>query len=202
MSAPGEITILLHKVDMGDKQASDQLFRLVEQDLKAIAKRKSRQVLPSEDITLTGLVDEAFCKLIGSNKSNPETLDRKKFFSYAATKIHNMLIDNLRKKQTVKHSNGHKQIPVDMGTLEGPGEKDLNQLQLLLDLQRALDTMPADAKTDGQLFRIRYFLGCTIAEAAEIMNVSESEVKRCLARARIWLQWKLAGYHQEDSFSC
>lgn len=195
MSEPGEITLLLQQANQGDGHAADRLFRLVEKELRAIAANRQRQV--HQDVTLTGVVDEAFCKLIGQNNTQWKTGDRQKFFQYAATKIHNILVDSLRASQRAKRRNEYQRVGLDFADPDDKAD-GVESHTLLLDLKTALDEMPPESETDATIFRIRYFLGCTIEETAEIMGVSESEVSRAFQRVRLWLQWAMKSYSQDN----
>lgn len=194
MAEPGDITLLLQLADQGDGQAADQLFRLVEKELRAIASRRQKQI--NQDVTLTGLVDQAFCRLVGENNTQWGSGDRRKFFKYAAIKMHNILIDELRAKQTEKRGRDYERVDLESVELEDGGNAGQYQT-MLLDLKAALDEMPAEAEIDEIVFRIRYFLGCTIEETAEILNLSQSDVKKSSQKTRSWLKWKMASYRQE-----
>lgn len=172
MSEPGEITLLLQQANQGDGHAADRLFRLVEKELRAIAANRQRQV--HQDVTLTGVVDEAFCKLIGQNNTQWKTGDRQKFFQYAATKIHNILVDSLRASQRAKRRNEYQRVGLDFADPDDKAD-GVESHTLLLDLKTALDEMPPESETDATIFRIRYFLGCTIEETAEIMGVPKAK---------------------------
>jgi RNA polymerase sigma factor (TIGR02999 family) len=198
MAEPGEITLLLQRADRGEKEAAEQLFRMVEKELKAIASKRKQAVAPHRDITITGLVDEAFCRLVGQQATVWQAGDRRKFFSYAATKIHNLLVNMLKAEGAAKRGRGRQRVGAEViDSLEG-GTGPVDQLELLLDLQTALDEYVDFAEADAIIFRIRYFLNCTFEETAEIVGVSVTEAKRSFARSRLWLQRRLRSLHDED----
>ncbi|MGF1583390.1 MAG: sigma-70 family RNA polymerase sigma factor [Gemmataceae bacterium] len=196
MSAPGEITLLLQQANQGNTDAADQLFRLVERELRAIAAKRKQQLC--QDVTLTGLVDEAFCKLVGQDQTQWQSGDRKKFFSYAATKIHNLLINELKARNTEKRGGEYNRVDLEVADADASDKTD-EYPTMLLDLQTALDEMPGEAEFEKNVFRIRYFLGCTVEETADILGVTESEVKQSSQRVRSWLKWKMKSYDQDTS---
>jgi DNA-directed RNA polymerase specialized sigma24 family protein len=57
----------------------------------------------------------------------------------------------------------------------------------LLDLNRALDELGELDMDKAQMVELRYFLGCTTEETAELMQVSKAKVDRDLKFARSWL---------------
>ena len=194
MSEDGSITLLLRKAGDGDRQAADQLFRLVEQDLKAIAQRLMKRISPSEKMSLTGLVDEAFCRLMAPNGIKRPLGDRKTFFSYAATKIHNLLIDEARTRLAEKRGAKYRHDRPDVLDREADANIDANNDQLVIDLRHALDEFETFAFEDALAFRLKAFLGCTYDEIATILDSQRSEVVRQVSATKVWLQRKLKDY--------
>src|SRR5437588_7388165 len=112
-STPGEVTILLQQAESGDRDAADKLYRLVERDLRAIAgKRKQRFGNPMDGST-TVLVDDAFCKLVGSDVTTWLPGDRGKFFSYVANKIHDLLVEAARSQAALKRGGDRRQVGLE-----------------------------------------------------------------------------------------
>jgi RNA polymerase sigma factor (TIGR02999 family) len=198
MSAPGELTVLLQRADSGDRAAADALYRLVEKDLRAIAgKRKQRFGNPMEAST-TVLVDDAFCKLVGSDVTNWQAGDRSKFFSYMANKMHDLLVDAARAKLAQKRGGERRQLDVEvLDPAAAPGA-GLDDSDFIIDLKDALGRMEAFALQEAIAFRIYYFLGCTFDETASILQLSATEVKRQVRKAQMWLQRELKGYAHES----
>ena len=198
MPAPGEVTVLLQKAGTGDRAAADQLYRLVEKDLRAIAgKRKKRFENPLEGST-TVLVDDAFCKLVGSDVTTWQPGDRGKFFSYVANKIHDLLVEAARAKLAQKRGGDRKQVDVEALDQAAPGSAAREESDFMIDLKNALDRMEAFAQQEATAFRIYYFLGCTFDETADILQVSATEVKRLCKKAQMWLQRELKGYEHDS----
>jgi RNA polymerase sigma factor (TIGR02999 family) len=166
----GDITLLLRRVDQGDRDAADQLFRRVEADLRAIAGKRRQAFPPGMDASTTLLVNEAFCRLLGSSEGNAAApADRKAFFRFAATKIHNVLVEIARREQAKKRGGGRARVE-GAELLDVAAAPD-NDAELLIDLENALDRFEQFAPDDALLFRIRYFLGCTFEETAEVVGV-------------------------------
>lgn len=194
MNSPGEVTVLLQKADQGDRSAADLLYRLVEKDLRAIAgKRKNRQAHPLESST-TVLVDEAFCKLVGADVTTWQPGDRGKFFSYVATKIHDLLVDAARTRLAQKRGGDRRQV--DLAALDPatPASQAADESDFMIDLHSALGRMDAFAPGEARVFRIYYFLGCTFDETAEVLKISATEAKRRVRKAQLWLQRELKEY--------
>jgi RNA polymerase sigma factor (TIGR02999 family) len=191
LPVPGDITLLLQRANAGDVDAADQLFRRVEADLRAIAGKRRRNFPGGLDASTTLLIDEAFCRLLGGSAEAASLADRQAFFRFAATKIHNLLVELARAERAQKRGGGWKRVDAEPAD---PRARPADDLDLLVDLQEALARFEAFAPQDASVFRVRYFLDCTFEETAEVLGVSASEAKRGFARAKLWLQQQLRGY--------
>jgi RNA polymerase sigma factor (TIGR02999 family) len=198
MPTPGEVTLLLQKASSGDRAAANELYRLVEKDLRAIVgKRKRRFDNPAEGST-TVLVDDAFCKLVGRDVTVWQPGDRGKFFSYAANKIHDLLVEAARARLAQKRGGDRQRLDVNALDPASPGALSLEDSDFILDLKNALDRLDDFASDEALAFRIYYFLGCTFDETAEILQVSATEIKRLCKKAQMWLQRELRDYRHES----
>jgi len=195
MLEAGEITRLLQEADQGNREAADRLYALVADDLKQIARKHKRAagVGPEVDASTTVLVDDAYCRLIGQDKTTWQPGDRRKFFGYVATKIHDLLIDLLRKHQAAIRGGDHQRVDLQADH-EDPAPGPAGRLDLLVDLQDALLRLQKFAWEDAVLFRIRFFLECTFEETAQIMGVSKTEAVRSHQRTMLWLRRELKEY--------
>jgi RNA polymerase sigma factor (TIGR02999 family) len=190
----GEVTVLLQRAGSGDRAAADALYRLVEKDLRAIAGKRKQRFAGSPEGSTTVLIDDAFCKLVGSDVTTWQPGDRGKFFSYMANKMHDLLVDAARAKLAQKRGGERKQLDVDVLDPAMPASAELEDSDFIVDLKDALDRLEKFAFQDAVAFRIYYFLGCTFDETAAILGVSATEVKRQVKKAQMWLQRELKGY--------
>jgi len=192
---PGEITLLLQKVDGGDAAAAEDLYRLVENDLRAIAAKRRAGFDATREQSTTLLVDEAFLRLVGREVTAWLPGDRAKFFSYAATKIHNLLVEAARAKGAKKRGAGFRRQ--DLEALDA-GQDGLES-DFVIDLKGALEKLEGFAPSAAKVFRVYYFLGCTFEETAGILSVSATEAKRLCKKAQLWLQHELKAYGREKA---
>src|SRR6266851_2992229 len=84
MIEAGKITVLLQQAEQGNQDAENQLFPLVEADLRQIAEKRLKGMKREVDLSATMLIDEAFAKLVGKNETQWLPGDRSKFFGYMA----------------------------------------------------------------------------------------------------------------------
>jgi RNA polymerase sigma factor (TIGR02999 family) len=197
MSTPGDITLLLQQAEQGDRQAADRLFRLVEADLRGIAGKRKQRYADELDANTTALVDDVFCHLVGRDVTLWQPGDRRKFFSYAANKIHDLLVDTARAQAAQRRGGEHQRVAFDeAGPAAGPN-LSFDDRDFMLDLKDALSRFEEFAAHESTVFRIRYFLGCTFEEIAEILDISATEAKRQFRKAQLWLQRELRDYQDE-----
>lgn len=196
MPTPGEVTVLLQKAGGGDCAAAEELYRLVEKDLRAIAAKRKQHFGNLLEGSTTVLVDDAFCKLVGNDVTTWQTGDRGKFFSYAANKIHDELVEAARARMAQKRGGNRQQVDINALNPVAPGAPE--ESDFVIDLKSALDRLDVFAPGEARVFRIYYFLGCTFDETAKILQVSATEVKRLCKKAQMWLQRELKDYRHES----
>ena len=193
-----EFTCLLQQAEQGNKEAANRLFRQVEDQLRAIAQNRKAQVHRGVDLSTTAIIDEAFCMVVGQEMTLWETGSRAKFFRYVATQMHDLLIEAARAHAAKKRGGDLNRVSDDVGVMGVAASGCWENVELLLDLQSALDKFEAFAANDALIFRLRYFLGSTFDEIAEMLSTSATSVKRSFERARSWLSRELKAYDSED----
>ncbi len=174
-----EVTVILDAIKLGDPKAADQLLPLVYQELRRLAAHKMSNEAPGHTLQPTALVHEAWLRLTGDE--NRKWNDRTHFFAAAAEAMRRILVDNARRKGAQRHGGGLQRIELDGLNLATP---DDNQL---LAVNEALEKFATRDKQKAELVKLRYFVGLTIAEAAEVLGISEPTAKRYWAYARTWL---------------
>lgn len=195
MSTAGDLTILLQKADQGDAKATEELYHRVEQDLRRIAAQRKR-LSPGARQTTTGLIDDAFWRLVGRDNVQWNPGDRRKFFAYASVKIHDIIVEEIRRAQTARRGGGIAHV-----TFEEQGEARFEDPQkavdLLNDLQIVLKRFEQFAPEDAKVFRLRYYFDTTFKEIGEIMEKSEKWAQHSFKRAQAWLQNALKEYRHD-----
>lgn len=176
----GEITLLLGKWRDGEPSAFEELMPLVYPHLREVVAAYVRRERNPDVLQATSLVHELYLRLLNQKKAAWE--DRKHFYTFAAKVMRMILIDHARGNQARMRGGGSERVPlsddlpwVDIGSAE------------LLDLNRALDDLSAMDPYKVQMVELRYFLGCTAEETAELMRVSKATVDRDLKFIKSWL---------------
>lgn len=179
METPRSITQLLRAWNGGDPQALAELIPQVYDQLRRIARQQARR-LPGQTLQTTDLIHEAYTRLAALEEVAWQ--DRQHFFAACARMIRFILIDRLRRRER------HAPVPVDEveQALPTPAE-DLPALDEALSKLEKLD------KQQCLIVELRYFVGLTIEQTAEVLQVSPATVKRAWQQARRWLKAEIAG---------
>jgi RNA polymerase sigma factor (TIGR02999 family) len=188
MSAePGEVTALLRRAHSGDAAAREQLAALVYDELRRIARRYMQQERAGHTLQATGLVHEAYLKLIDDRHHT--WANRAHFIGTAAHAMRRILVDHARRFGALKRGRGQA-----VATLNEAIEiASADQAEELLALDEALERLEVLDQRQSQIVEMRYFGGLTIAETAEVLGVSVETVKKEWASARAWLFGQLSG---------
>src|SRR5437016_1225746 len=97
-----DVTKILDAIEHGDPQAASKLLPLVYDELRRLAAEKLRHEKTGQTLDATGLVHEAYLRLVG--QAAPKTYtDRSHFFAAAACAMRRILIDNARRKKAKRH---------------------------------------------------------------------------------------------------
>jgi RNA polymerase sigma factor (TIGR02999 family) len=176
----GEITLLLGKWKDGEASAFEELMPLVYPHLRQVAAAYVRRERNPDVLQGTALVHELYIRLLSQKKAAWE--DRRHFYTFSARVMRLILIDHAREMQTQMRGGGQERVPlsddlawINIGSTE------------MLDLNRALDELGGLDASKVQMVELRYFLGCTAEETAELMQVSKATVDRELRFVKSWL---------------
>jgi RNA polymerase sigma factor (TIGR02999 family) len=176
----GEITVLLAKWKDGEPSAFQELMPLVYPHLREVAAAYVRRERNPDVLQGTALVHELYIRLLNQKKGVGE--NRGHFYAFAAKVMRMILIDHAREMQTLTRGGDLDRVALNDElawiNIDGPE---------LLDLDRALDELGESDASKVELVELRYFLGCTVEETAELMNRSRSSVNRDLKFIRSWL---------------
>ena len=179
MADAGEITVLLRDWRAGDPAAIEHLFELVYPQLRQIAGALFRGERPENLLQPTSVVNELFLKLIRQRSLRFE--DREHFYSLSARLMRRVLVDHARSEGRQKRDGG---VPVplhpDMAWINArPAE--------MVDLDRVLEELEQLDPRKCRMVELRFFLGFTAEETAELLNTSKATVDRELRFVRGWL---------------
>jgi RNA polymerase sigma factor (TIGR02999 family) len=148
------------------------LFR----ELRHVASRFLARERPGT-LQPTALVNEAFLRLLGADPGR--TLSRQHFFASACRCMSRVIIDHARRKRALKRT-----PPADAPVARIDAKRETLDPFEVEELMAKLDGIAPRA---GQIVRLRFYLGLTIAETSIAMDVSPSTVEQDWRFARACL---------------
>jgi RNA polymerase sigma factor (TIGR02999 family) len=181
-----DVTALLVRLNSGDEAALDQLLPAVYEELRRIAHNQLRGEREDHTLRTTELVHEAYMKLVDHNTVDWQ--DRQHFFAVAARAMRQVLVDHARKKTAAKRGGEAPEV-----SLDGVALPHDTKMEELIALDDALDRLAEHDERSAKVVECRFFGGYTIAETADVLDVSRSTVKRDWRAARAWLNRALDG---------
>ena len=177
---PGEITQLLGKWKGGEPEAFEQLVPLVYPHLREVAAAYIRRERDPGVMQATSLVHELYLRLRNQKKADWE--DRIHFYTFCAKVMRMILIDHARGSQAQRRGGTVQHVPLsDDLAWVGIGSPEL------IELDGALEDLAGIDPVKVQLIELRYFLGYSAQETADLTKLSKATVDRHLAFAKAWL---------------
>lgn len=182
-----DITGMLAAWSRGDLSALDRLFPLVFDDLHRMARYFFHRESDTHTLQPTALVSEVYFRLRGQRDVQLD--NRKDFFNFAAEVMRHFLVDYARKRNAEKRGGDVAEIPMDSSIANLLS--DIPVKVGLLDLNGALEDLASQDSRQADIVTLRFFLGLQVPEVAELMEISESTVKREWRLAKLWLRRRL-----------
>lgn len=181
-----EVTQILQAINQGDPDAADRLMSLVYTELKRLAGAKMARERQAHTLQATALVHEAWLRLAGVNP--PQWANRRHFFATASEAMRRILIDRARRRKVLQKGGFAKREDCVESRLEqiGPDER-------ILAVHEALDRLEAEDPAAAQAVKLRYFVGMSVAETAEAMEISHRQAERLWTFAKAWLRHEIGG---------
>jgi RNA polymerase sigma factor (TIGR02999 family) len=180
-----DVTHLLSAIGQGDPHAAEQLLPLIYEELRQLAAQRLANEKPGQTLQATALVHEAYLRLVDTDKAQSWN-NRGHFFAAAAESMRRILVDQARRKLSLRRGGNLQRQRIEDLEIEAP-EPSLDLLAVHEALERFQDVDPAAA----QIVMLRYFAGLTIPQAAEALGISTSTADRYWAYARAWLHAEL-----------
>ncbi len=154
-----------------DAHASAELLPLVYQELRMLARARLAKVPPGNTLQPTALVHEAYLRILGDESTT--WANRGHFFAAAAQAMRQILVDQVRYKQALRHGGGLDRVDVeDVEVPFAPLEVDT------LALHQALERLEEEDPRKAQIVLLRYFAGLNREETAQCLDLSVRTVDR------------------------
>jgi len=180
-----EVTHILEAIQRGDAKAAEELLPLVYGELRRLAAQKMAREQPGHTLQATALVHEAWLRL-GAD-AQPGWQTRAHFFAAAAEAMRRILVERARRKHRGKRGGGAEHVDVAELEIAAP----LGNEEESLAVHEALDRLAAHDARKAEVVKLRYFVGFSFEEAAEVLGISVPTAKRDWAYARAWLHQEI-----------
>lgn len=183
-NAPGDVTRLLVQLREGDSHVLDELLPLIYNELRTLARQYLRRERPDHTLQPTALVHEAYLRLVSDREVRWQ--NRAQFFGVAANVMRRVLVDHARRSGADKRGGGAEKLPLDEGVLAAASAPEVKPAQLLA-LDEALGKLAGFDPDKARVVELRFFGGLSVEEAAEVLKVSPTTIKREWRVAKLWL---------------
>jgi len=182
-----EITQLLGRWRDGDASALESLTERIYDQLRQLADEALGKDWAAKSLQPTELVHEAYLRLVGAQ--NIDWNNRSHFFAVASRLMRQILVDRARNRNAWKRGGNATKISFesDLVDLAEPNTQSID----LVELDLALKELAHHGADLGRLVELRFFVGMTVEETAQILGVSPRTVKRDWQFAKAWLKRRL-----------
>jgi len=173
---------MLTAMERGEACAAEELLPLVYDELRQLAAQKLSHEKPGQTLQATALVHEAWLRLAGSGRTGQRWESRRHFFGAAAEAMRRILVENARRKKSLKYGGGLERVKweqVELAEAMRPAE--------LLALDEALTELAALDRETVELIKLRFYAGLTDEQSAEMLGISRRTADRMWAFGRAWL---------------
>lgn len=165
------------------KRRSSELIESIYEELRRVAAQKMAREAAGHTLSATALVHDAYVRIARDGSKSAMWENRGHFYIAAAEAMRRILIDRARRKKAIRHGGNAEHDPLDSVVVPAAPERS----DELLALDEALEKLAARDKRKARIIELRYFVGLTSEEAAEVLGISKITADRDWTYARAWL---------------
>ena len=176
-----DIERLLESIDERAPRAPEELFALVYDELRKLAKRRLEQESPGQTLQPTALVHEVYLRLVAPFRDRHWD-SQGHFFAAAAEAMRRILVDHARRKKRIKRGGDARRMKLEVNEL--PIATDSVDV---LSLDESLDELAQQDPVKAKLVVLRFFGGLSMEESCDVLGISRATGHRYWKYARAWL---------------
>lgn len=179
-SPPDPVQRILKSGQPFDRESRETLHRSLFRELRELARRQMVRLAPGQTLQPTALVHEAYLRLAGDG--GDEWKSRREFLGLAARAMHDVLVEEARRKASLRRGGAWGRA--DLTDLTLPAEASP---EALIALDEALAKLARTQPRKAEMVRLRFFVGLSEDEIASAMDVSVRTVRRDWRFVRAWM---------------
>ncbi len=181
---------LLSEVRAGRREALEQLFPMVYDELRELAHRNRRGWEGDLTLNTTALVHEAYLKLVDQRQASWET--EAHFLATAAKAIRHILSNYARDRRAQKRGGGWQRVSLSGEEIDGGlGEPVGPWEDRVVALDDSLQRLTGLSERQGRIVECRFYAGMTVEQTALALGLSTATVTRGWTMAQAWLRQDL-----------
>jgi RNA polymerase sigma factor (TIGR02999 family) len=175
-----------------DRSSLDDLFGLVYEELRALARRQRRRWQGDDTLNTTALVHEAYVKLVAQKRL--AVASRGHFLALASRAMRHILCNHARAAGARKRGGDLERVSLKPSHARADADAQLDDhADVLVALDDALRRLEHIDERRSRVVECRFFGGLTVEETASALGTSPRTVKRDWQVAQAWLQREIAG---------
>jgi RNA polymerase sigma factor (TIGR02999 family) len=192
MEEPIDADTLLGELGVGSDNAVAELVVLLYSELRSLASRYLRRERSDHTLQTTALVHEAYLRL--ADQKEVRWKNREQFMGVAAQLMRRILVDYSRGHDAKKRGNDFEKVFLEEAEVIAKGKA-----ADVIALDEALTRLAEFDPQQAQLVELRFFGGLSMEDAAGVLGVSRTTVKRNWNLAKAWLARELTKGDQRDA---
>ena len=192
MDATRDVATLLGELDVGNDKAVADLVVSLYSELRSLASRYLRGERSDHTLQTTALVHEAYLRL--ADQREVRWKNREQFLGVAAQLMRRILVDYSRSHGAKKRGKGFEKVFLEEAEAVAKGKA-----ADVIGLDEALTRLAEFDPEQARLVELRFFGGLSMEEAAGVLGISRTTVKRNWNLAKAWLARELRRGDQKDA---
>jgi RNA polymerase sigma factor (TIGR02999 family) len=177
---------LADRSQTGADGTRDRMLPLVYDELRRLARGFLARERSDHTLQATALVHEAYLRLIDQREVNWR--NRAQLVGVAAVMMRRILVNYARGRAADKRGGDGERVSLSLAFgVDEPPSVDL------IALHDALDALEAIDARKSHIVELKFFAGLTIAEIAEVLELSPATIEREWSFSRAWLYDELMG---------
>jgi RNA polymerase sigma-70 factor, ECF subfamily len=175
-----DVLALLGELDVGNDKAAADLVVLLYSELRSLASHYLHRERSDHTLQTTALVHEAYLRLADQKKVHWK--NREQFMGVAAQIMRRILVDHSRSRHAQKRGKGFERVFLEEaeGVFKGKASD-------VIALDEALTRLAEFDPQQARLVEMRFFGGLSLEEAAGVLGIFRTTVKRHWNLSKAWL---------------